>query len=636
MITLLTGNGRILLAVDEGGNWAYLYYPYAGQFQHLKQNSLGLYDVQAGRFAWLGGQGFQVHQAHEEGSNVGLTEHEGWGLKVAVEDMIHPDMDVLIRSIAVENRGQEARSLRLFSYHCLNIAESMYQDTCYWDEPAGGVVHYKRNFYFMFRGLPRLTGFSCGEHTLKGLQGSYVDAEDGHLEGSPVSHGAADSVVQWDLSVGPGQTGRVALLLLIARSRRELKELDRAWRDQSVEARVLETKAFWRSWVEEKEVFAPQDLSPLARDLYLRSIFVLRNCNSANGSIIASPDFASLRSGGDTYNYNWWRDGSYSAMAMDDVGLKEGAQRFLEFARQCQEDEGFWLHRHFPEGSVGSTWHQPPFLQVDQTAAVIAATWHHFARHGDMDHLLELWPMVKRATNFLVDFVDAETGLVAPSYDLWEERRSIHTYSCAAVHDALTKAELIGHRLGKGNGAWGQRAAALRTAILDHLWDAQRGVFLRSLKARDAAIDASTLLTLRLGVLEPPDPRARGLVENVTRALWSPRVGGIGRYQGDRYCGNQNPWIICTLWLAEARLLLGDLPGARELLEWVARAATPTLLLPEQLNSTSGVPSSVVPLVWSHATFVEVVNKYRHHAFGLAAEAMESEISEGHPMAVGR
>ena len=35
MITGLTGNGRMLLTVNEHGDWNELFYPYPGQFQHL-------------------------------------------------------------------------------------------------------------------------------------------------------------------------------------------------------------------------------------------------------------------------------------------------------------------------------------------------------------------------------------------------------------------------------------------------------------------------------------------------------------------------------------------------------------------------------------------------------------------------
>jgi GH15 family glucan-1,4-alpha-glucosidase len=100
------------------------------------------------------------------------------------------------------------------------------------------------------------------------------------------------------------------------------------------------------------------------------------------------------------------------------------------------------------------------------------------------------------------------------------------------------------------------------------------------------------------------------MVEAVEKNLWNETVGGVARYEGDTYYGKQNPWILCTLWLAEAHLVMGNAGRCRELIEWAAKTAGPTYLLAEQLDSTTGQHTSVTPLVWSHSTFVDVVHEY--------------------------
>jgi GH15 family glucan-1,4-alpha-glucosidase len=137
-----------------------------------------------------------------------------------------------------------------------------------------------------------------------------------------------------------------------------------------------------------------------------------------------------------------------------------------------------------------------------------------------------------------------------------------------------------------------------------------RGRFVRSIQPRDDRLDASLLLALKLGLLPWEDPRAKQTVDVIEARLWSPVVGGLARYEGDLYYGNENPWIVTTLWLAEARLRLGDRERCRELIEWSAARATPTRLLPEQIDRTTGEPKSATPLTWSHSTFVDVVHKY--------------------------
>ena len=106
------------------------------------------------------------------------------------------------------------------------------------------------------------------------------------------------------------------------------------------------------------------------------------------------------------------------------------------------------------------------------------------------------------------------------------------------------------------------------------------------------------------------------MVDGIEGRLWVSGIGGVARYEGDKYYGNENPWIVCTLWLAEARLRLGNRERCRELIEWSAAHATSTRLLPEQIDHGTGEPKSATPLTWSHSTFVDVVHKFAESESG--------------------
>ena len=610
MITQLTGNGRLLLTVNENGDWNELFYPFPGQFQHLREARLGLFDVTGEEFTWLRrGNGYEIRQEPNGPGHLPESLWTGHGISIGVRDHVHPNHDLIARVFRV--RADPPRPLRLFAYHALQIAESMYQDTAFVDPATTSLIHYKRGYFFEFFSDPPFSQAVCGEHTLKGLQGTYVDAEDGRLEGQPVAHGAADSVIQWDLDPAPtGGTAVVRLFLAAARSLPAVHRVREYVVKGGYDRFVRESEAFWGTWVERRLPNPPSGLSPRSREVYRMSALLLRHSTGTNGAIIASPDTQALVAWGDTYNYCWWRDGGYVSKAMDEAGLYDNASRFLDFARECQNPDGSFFHRHFPDGAIGSTWHPPPHLQIDQTGTVVAAVWHHFKRGADPDVLLRHWPMVKGAASFLATFRDPETGLPAPSFDLWEERSGIHLYSTAAVTHALERAGRIARELGKDPGAWETVAAEMRSAAVRAFWDPERGRFVRSLAPRDERLDASVLLALKLGFLPWSDPRARATVDALEARLWVPNVGGLARYEGDAYYGHENPWIVCTLWLAEARLRLGDRGRCRELLEWTAHHATPTLLLPEQLDRATGEPKNATPLTWSHSTFVDVVHKY--------------------------
>jgi oligosaccharide amylase len=609
VITQLAGNGRLLLTVNENGDWNELFYPFPGQFQQLREARLGLFDVRAGKFAWLRrGNGLAIEQRPFGAGHLPESTWTGDGIRLSVRDHVHPNHDLIVRVARV--RAEPARPLRLFAYHAFQIAESMYQDTAYVDPQVPSLVHYKRGYYFEFFSDPPFTHAACGEHTLKGLQGTYVDAEDGRLEGRTVAHGAADSVMEWDVEPPAGGEAELRIFLAAARSLPGAHEVRDYVLLGGPSRFVREAERFWESWAERRLPHPPKGLSELGREVYRSSVLLMRHLTGTNGSIVASPDTRSLVAAGDTYNYCWWRDGGYVAKAMDEAGLYEGAARFLGFAQECQNSDGSFFHRHFPDGALGSTWHPPPFLQIDQTATVVAAAWHHFKRGGDPDVLVTLWPLVKGAANFLAGFRDPSTHLPRASFDLWEERMGVHAYSTAAVAHALERAARIAAEIGKDPGPWRKASAEVREAAVRHLWDPTLGRFVRSVEPRDERLDASLLLGLKLGLLPWDDPRAKTSVDTIEARLWTPTIGGLARYEGDTYYGHENPWIVCTLWLAEARLRLGDPGRCRELIEWAVARATPTHLLPEQVDRATGEPKSATPLAWSHSTFVDVVHKF--------------------------
>lgn len=98
--------------------------------------------------------------------------------------------------------------------------------------------------------------------------------------------------------------------------------------------------------------------------------------------------------------------------------------------------------------------------------------------------------------------------------------------------------------------------------------------------------------------------------------------GGVARYENDPYHRISeetervpgNPWILCTLWLAEHVIAkatsVEGLQRALDLVRWARAKATPSMILPEQFDPYDGTPLSVAPLTWSHAQVISVVHGY--------------------------
>jgi len=95
----------------------------------------------------------------------------------------------------------------------------------------------------------------------------------------------------------------------------------------------------------------------------------------------------------------------------------------------------------------------------------------------------------------------------------------------------------------------------------------------------------------------------------------------VARYESDGYQKSAdseavpgNPWLICTLWLAEHAIAratsVAELQSALDLVRWVRSKARPSLVLPEQVHPYTGAALSVAPFTWSHAQVISVVRGY--------------------------
>jgi GH15 family glucan-1,4-alpha-glucosidase len=128
----------------------------------------------------------------------------------------------------------------------------------------------------------------------------------------------------------------------------------------------------------------------------------------------------------------------------------------------------------------------------------------------------------------------------------------------------------------------------------------------------------------------------------IEQRLWCrTEIGGLARYENDYYhqisqdTANVpgNPWIICTLWLAEWYIAkaktLPELAKALEILDWARKHTLESGVLAEQLQPYTGDPISVSPLTWSHATVVMTVREYLSKMDSLCEAAAKDALLSG-------
>ncbi|UCD57292.1 MAG: glycoside hydrolase family 15 protein, partial [Candidatus Hydrogenedentota bacterium] len=271
-------------------------------------------------------------------------------------------------------------------------------------------------------------------------------------------------------------------------------------------------------------------------------------------------------------------------------------------------------------------------VQEDETALVIWALWNHFHIYRDIEFIKPLYkPLIKAAADFMLQYRERRTGLPYPSYDLWEERRGILTFTTASVVAGLRAAANFAKAFGEMEkySAYMEGASQIKDAIVEHLYSEKAGRFLRMIAPvngdfqNDDTVDASLFGSFYFGVFDASDPRVESTMQAVREQLSvRTRVGGIARYTGDPYqrvSDNDqnvpgNPWFICTLWMAQYEIAraraFAELQEPLRILDWVGRHALSSGVLAEQVHPYTGEPLSVSPLTWSHATFALVVLEY--------------------------
>ncbi|MBI4499014.1 MAG: glycoside hydrolase family 15 protein [Chloroflexi bacterium] len=663
------GNGSLLVSFDEAYNLRDLYFPRVGMENHTAGEPCRTGVWVDGKFAWLSDRAWRKRLRYQPGTMVTevCAQHDALGLRLTCNDAVDLDQNLLLRRITITNLADRAREVRVFFHYDFHIYGVGVGDTVYYEPTRRTIVAYKGRRYFLMSGCVEgrygASSWATGQTEVLGREGTWRDAEDGQLSGNPIAQGSVDVTLGLHGVVPAGSQLTLYHWLGAGRTLAEVQDLDAEVQRQGPEFFLTRSIGFWQGWLTAEQPVL-RALPPELADLYQRSLLIMRTHADAGGALISSADWDATHFNRDTYCYMWPRDAALVALAFAAAGYGEIPRRFFEFCNRVVTPGGYLMHKYNPTGDVGSSWHpwldsqgrpQLP-IQEDETGLVLYSLWQHYTRWRDIEFIRPLYRrLVKNTAEFLCTYREPTTGLPAPSYDLWEERHGIHTFTVAAVWAGLQAAANFADLFHERADAAQYREAAqdLKTATSRFLFDRERNHFVRRVQVRsdgtlevDATLDASLTALVRLGMYRPDDPRVVSTMDAIEQRLWCrTAVGGLARYEGDPYFLAQhdaghvpgNPWFICTLWLAQYYLARArtqeDLDRALALLRWVEGHALPSGVLAEQLNPQTGAPLSVSPLIWSHAEFVLTVQQLLARQRALTRRAARLREPEPHEVA---
>ena len=564
------------------------------------------------------------------------------GLRLVCNDLVDFQENLHLRRLRLTNLSPRPRQIRLFFAFDFSIGGNDIGDTAELRPESGGLLHYKDNRYFLvnaqLRGRNGFDQYATGNKRGGSNNGTWKDAEDGLLGGNPIAQGSVDSVAALHLTMEAAEGEEAWLWIAVGENWEEVQRLNREVVRRGPERFFRRSCDYWRLWAS-KEADDVAGLPAAVARLYRRSLLIMRTQVDNNGAVVAANDSDYVQYNRDTYSYVWPRDGALVAQALDLAGYHELSRAFFNFCNRVVEKEGYFRHKYTPSGRPASSWlpwirdgrRQLP-IQEDETALVLWSLWEHYRRYRDIDFITPLYrPLIKNGANFLMNYRDIATGLPLASYDLWEERQSVQTFTVAAVHGGLLAAANFVEAFGEIELAADYRGGAeiLRAAAVSWLYLAEESRFARAISfpedggapLLDRTVDASICGVFLFGLFPANDPRVVSTLRQVHEVLWCKTAsGGLARYENDPYYrsrveGPGNPWFVTTLWYARYLIDVAsssaELAPALELLEWTAAHARPSGVLAEQLDPESGAPLSVSPLTWSHATFVTTVCAYR-------------------------
>src|SRR3989344_689460 len=636
------GNGHILVGLDARAQVRDFYFPYVGLENHLGVGQVHRVGVFAdGQLRWFSDPSWDIRIEYDKETAAGkvVATNTTLGIACTSTDVVYNEKNILVREFTLENLREGTRDIKVFFSHQFELSQAHGGDTVYFDPRCEAIIHYKGRRVFLINARHNKTNFddySVGLFEVEGREGTHTDAADGVLAKNPIEHGTVDSVIGVSLSLAH-EPKIVEYWVAVGESIAEVHALNAYVLEKTPAHLTRTTRDFCRAWVN-RQNFSFYGLSEGVIAQFKRSLFIIRTHADNNGSIIASSDSDMLQHGRDSYAYMWPRDGAFAAMALDRAGDFGVARKFFEFCSEIAANKGYFMHKYRPDQSLGSSWepwlrHGKPELpiQEDESSIVLFALWRHYRLTKDIEFIESVYdPLIRSVADFLLGYEEPVLGLPHPSYDLWEQKYGISTYTMSARYGALVAAANFADLLGKKEAAIRYNSAALKIKedILNYLYDDERGIFLNFINVgedktilKEPTLDMSSFFGLfHFGVLPPEDVRLKKFLAVLQNELFlNEGIRGVPRFTNDEYylvpgSTKPNPWFVTTLWLTQSLIAVAkkepDLKEVKGWLEWTIARALSSGVLSEQVNPWTGGQISAAPVGWRHAEFLATALKY--------------------------
>ncbi|HEU4974824.1 MAG TPA: glycoside hydrolase family 15 protein [Baekduia sp.] len=384
-------------------------------------------------------------------------------------------------------------------------------------------------------------------------------------------------------------------------------------RREDVEARIEETVAFWKTWIE------PLDYDGPYREAVCRSALALGLClHRETGALVAAPTTSLPEQIGGPrnwdYRYCWLRDTGLALDAFVRLGLRQLDHTTLSWVleatrrthprlapcytldaaplgRQQSVDVPGWRHSTpvYDGNQAGGQ------LQLGSWGDLMETIWHYVRVGNALDHATGV-RVAELADHLTLIWRNADAGI-------WETGDDQRDYTRSKVSAWMTLERTIAlHELGEVPTGDPRRWAAVRDEIRafveDRCWSGERRTWLRDGDG-SGELDASTLLLGRVGFSD--ERRLSSTIDAIRDELGA---GGPLLFRATKMMGKEGAFIACSFWLVDALARCGRLDEAHEVFDGMLAVRNDVGLLSEEVDPSTGELLGNIPQGLSHLSLI--------------------------------
>lgn len=614
----IIGNKEITASFTKKGELIRLFYPNTDYRQFIDFFHTGI-KVNDSSMIYLHDDINNTYkQYYTENTNILNTEilNTYFELKILQTDFVCSDKNVLIKRYKMKNKNNIDLQINFLIHSGLITNEN--------NQVSG---YFKNNTLFQYMHDYTFAIYSNKTINNSQINNNAANIEEGIIGDKDYIGMSNDSSISFDLGVlKPNEEIKFCIYVNINHGAEikiteakieEIKKID-------YKKELDKTKRYWEKYVKEHDTIKLPNSNTKYMEkiekIYKRTILLYPLLtNHLTGGISAAIEIDEERTKCGRYSYCWPRDGIFITNALDILGMEKETEKFYKtFCKTTQSKNGMWEQRFYTDGTLAPCWG----YQIDETASVVYGVYNHYEHTNNLKFLKDTLKMCENATKYLKKYTqDLLEGKEEEykSYDLWEENEGIHTYSLAAIFSSFevmikiyekVKPEFKENRLKiekieKELIILKEYLVKIKDYILKNLYDNNKKSFIRN---KDGKIDISLLgLVTPFKVFAPKEKKILNTIEKMDLSIRT-YTGGYLRYEGDNYVGG-NPWIISSLWMANYYIEAGNKKKARECFEFVVKTATEHGFLAEQIDNSTMQAKWVIGLGWSHAMFIDVLQK---------------------------